>query len=121
MRARRPSTIAGDAGRRGCFQPGYGVLGLGEWHQEGMHIGVASRRLARGGGREVVWIVVEGCCHKGMIAQRLNRRGEKKCGISFGMSDGFSEAGRDGGIQHISARPVPAADQGREEYAGGSA
>ena len=39
--------------RRGCFQPGYGVLGLGEWHQEGMYIGVASRRLARGGGREV--------------------------------------------------------------------
>jgi hypothetical protein len=40
--------------RRGCFQPGYGVLGVGEWHQEGMHIGVASGRLARGGGREAV-------------------------------------------------------------------
>ena len=36
-------------GRRGCFQPGHGVLGLGEWHQKGM--AYRCRQPAAGAGR----------------------------------------------------------------------
>ena len=52
-------------GGRGCLQPGHGVRGVGERHEEGMGIGVAGRRPARGGGREVGRIVVRVARHEG--------------------------------------------------------